>query len=67
MKVQVDVTRLSTTRRLGTADQLTIRQLSPTPDPNGNWEVEIAGPRPKVVGWLWRNGYSEGEYVVIEP
>lgn len=66
MKVHVDVTTLSTTRREGGDNVLTMKPLSHEPNDNGNYEVEVAGPSRKVMGWLKRNGYEHGDYVVVE-
>jgi hypothetical protein len=66
MKVQVDVTNLSTTRRTPMPGRLSIRQLNVEPDNNGNYEVEVSGPRANVLGWLRRNGYERGDYDTIE-
>jgi hypothetical protein len=68
MKVQLDMTTLTTTRRSDSANAspnvLTLRVIGETD--NGNHEVEIAGPRQKVEAWLKRNGYGDGEYTIIE-
>ncbi len=69
MKVHVDVWWLGTTRRADkrtTPHQLTIRQLKPTYDENGNYEAEVEGPRQVVLAWLKRNGYDHGSYDIVE-
>jgi hypothetical protein len=71
MKVHVDITSLSTTRRSDSRnanpDVLCIRPLNNgEPNENGNFEVEVSGPRTKVEAWLKRNGYDHGSYDTIE-
>lgn len=69
MKVRVDCADLSTIRRatagVDESNRITLRVVE-MDGPAGCPDVEIAGPRQKVLAWLKRNGYGDGAYEVIE-